>query len=315
MRYRRFGRTGLEVSERSFGAWAIGGQSYGAVDPQQALATLAEAEALGCNFVDTAAVYGDSEALLGRFLPGRRERWLVASKYSGQSEGMTALVEAQLRRLGTDRIDFYQVHWAPGDKEEALYAELEQLKRAGKVRFIGVSLKNAADIDRVLLHPIVDGIQVCISLLDPEPFASRREQLRDSGVAVIARSALRGGFLAGGYGEDAVFAGPGDQRGQWNPERIRRTARQARAFSFAADAAGSPLASAMAYPLSFPEVSTLVLSCKSPQQARDNFAAAMPASLDPATLDGVARTQRELGLFAAGGLGARLWRRVRRALA
>ena len=315
MRRRAFGRTGVEVSERSFGAWAIGGHSYGAVDAQQALDTLAEAEALGCNFVDTAAVYGDAEALLGRFLPGRRDRWLVASKYSGQGEGMTALVEAQLRRLATDRIDFYQIHWAPDDTEEALYAELERLKRDGKIRFCGVSLKTAADIDRVLAHSHIDGIQLPVSLLDPEPLASRRQLIRERGVAVIARSALRGGFLAGHYGENATFSGRSDQRSEWPPERIRSLARQARAFSPIAEAAGSPLAAALAYPLSFPEVSTLVMSCKSPQQARANFDPRLPATLDEALLARVVQTQRELGLFAGTGLLARVKRKLRRVFA
>jgi aryl-alcohol dehydrogenase-like predicted oxidoreductase len=314
MRRRAFGRTGLEVSERSFGAWAIGGQSYGAVDAAQALSALAEAEALGCNFVDTAAVYGDSEALLGRFLPGRRDRWLVASKYSGQAEGMTALVESQLRRLATDRIDFHQIHWAPDAREEALYDELDRLKRAGKVRFCGVSLKSAADIDRVLAHPHIDGIQLPVSLLDPEPLASRRQLLRDRGVAVIARSALRGGFLAGSYREDATFSGSGDQRSEWPAERIRTLARQASAFAYAAEAAGSPLAAALAYPLSFPEVSTLVMSCKSAAQARANFDPGLPATLDDALLARIAQTQRELGLFSGGGWLARVRRKLRQAL-
>ena len=131
---RPFGKTGLQVSERSFGAWAIGGNSFGAVEPTQALRSLAVAEELGCNFVDTAAVYGESEALLGKFLAGRRDRWIVASKYSGQPSGMTAMVDEQLRRLGTDCIDFYQIHWAPRGKDEHLYSELARLKRDGKVQ-------------------------------------------------------------------------------------------------------------------------------------------------------------------------------------
>lgn len=121
MRTRPLGRTGLTVSERGFGAWAIGGASFGAVATDVALDALARAEELGCNFVDTAAVYGESEALLGRFLPGRRERWIVASKYSGQPQGMTALVDEQLQRLRTDRIELYQIHWAPRGRDEALY--------------------------------------------------------------------------------------------------------------------------------------------------------------------------------------------------
>lgn len=68
MRFRPFGRTGLSFSEVGFGAWGIGGD-YGRVDRQQALPALARAEELGCNFVDTAGVYGTSEEILGEFLP------------------------------------------------------------------------------------------------------------------------------------------------------------------------------------------------------------------------------------------------------
>ncbi len=310
MRYRNFGRTGQQVSERSFGAWAIGGQSYGPVDPAQALDALARAEELGCNLVDTAAVYGDSEAVLGRFLTGRRDRWMVASKYSGQQQGMSALVEEQLRRLGTDRIDFYQIHWAPHGRDEALYAELDRLKRDGKIRFCGVSLRNAADIDRVLAQALIDGIQMPVSLLDPDPLAARRERLRKSGVAVIARSALRGGFLTGKYDEASTFADAADQRSEWDRDRIRATARQARSFSFVAEAAGSAHAGAIAYPLSFPEVSTVVISCKTAAQADANFGDGVPSSLDPSLLSRIERNQRELQLFHAGRAG-RLWQRVR----
>jgi len=95
---RRFGNTGLQVSELGFGAWAIGGKSYGAVDRQESLRALARAEELGCNLVDTAMVYGQSELVLGEFLRGRRERWIVATKYSFQPEGMTATLERQLTR-------------------------------------------------------------------------------------------------------------------------------------------------------------------------------------------------------------------------
>jgi len=72
MAYRRFGATGLKVSEVSFGAWAIGGKAYGAVDRQDTLRALARAEECGCNLVDTAMIYGDSELVLGEFLRGRR---------------------------------------------------------------------------------------------------------------------------------------------------------------------------------------------------------------------------------------------------
>src|SRR5271165_1668080 len=204
MPYRRFGSTGLEVSEIGFGAWAIGGKAYGAVERQESLRALARAEELGCNFVDTAAIYGDSEQVLGEFLKDRRSRWRVATKFSRQPEGMTATLEAQLRRLGTDAVDFYQIHWAPGANEQALYEELYQLKRAGKALFVGVSLYSTPDIDYVLDHTLIDGLQVAFSLLDPRPFLTRLERLQCSRMAVIVRSSLKEGFLTGKFKRDAV---------------------------------------------------------------------------------------------------------------
>jgi aryl-alcohol dehydrogenase-like predicted oxidoreductase len=116
MPYRRFGSTGLTVSELGFGAWAIGGKAYGVVDREDSLRALARAEELGCNLVDTAMIYGDSELVLGEFLRGRRSRWIVATKYTYQPAGMAATLEQQLIRLGTDVIDFYQLHWLPKDR-------------------------------------------------------------------------------------------------------------------------------------------------------------------------------------------------------
>lgn len=311
LKLRPFGKTGLAVSERGFGAWAIGSASYGPVAADDAVSALACAEELGCNFVDTAEVYGESEARLGRFFcGGRRERWVVASKYSGQPQGMTALVEEQLRRLRTDRIDFYQLHWAPRGHELKLYEELDRLKLSGKIRFCGVSLRLGPDIDHVLAHSHIDGVQLPVSLLDPDPLSARREQIRARGLALVARSALRGGFLAGRYDETSVFSGAGDQRASWERGRIRDTARQARAFGFAAQAAGSAHAAAVAYVLSFAEVSTVILGCKSAAQASSNFGTAVPAALDAATLQRIQRTQRELGVFHAGR-AKRLWNRLR----
>lgn len=306
---RPLGRTGLSVSERSFGAWAIGGGSWGAVAPEAALDALARAEELGCNFVDTAAVYGESEALLGRFLPGRRERWIVASKYSGQPQGMTALLDEQLQRLGTDHIDLYQIHWAPRGRDEALYDELEALKRAGKIRFIGVSLRSAGDIDHVLARGGIDVLQMPVSLLDPQPLAARRSRLREAGVGVIARSALRGGFLTGKYDAATRFTAAGDQRGEWDAQRIRQLAEQAAAFGFLAAEAGSPLAAAIAYPLSFAEVSTLILSCKDRSQVDANLGGDT-SRLSDAALQRIAQLQQRLGLGVASP-AQRLWRRAK----
>lgn len=305
MRLREFGATGLKVSEIGFGSWAIGGQGYGAVDTTQSLRALALAEELGCNFVDTALVYGDSERVLGEFLAGRRERWVIATKYSGQQGGMTATVEQQLKNLRTDVIDFYQVHWMPRGQDAHLLDELEQLKRSGKIRFAGVSLYTTNDIDDVLANPQLDGFQVAFNLLEPDPFLARLSAIRERRKAVIVRSALREGFLTGKFRRDAQFPDPADQRHKWSREQIEQTVDRVEKLRFLEAEAGSMVLAAARYPLSFPEVSTVVLGTKSASQAQSNFGDAPGGCLSAGALEAVNKLQIEMGL------GDR-WPRLRR---
>lgn len=296
MPYRTFGRTGLQISELAFGSWGIGGQSYGPVEKAAALESLARAEELGCNFVDTAAVYGDSEAILGEFLSSRRSRWIVATKYSGQQPGLRATVEEQLRRLQTDYIDFYMIHWLPRGEEARLLHELNELKQEGKVRFTGVSLYNTSDIDHVINHTDLDGIMVPLNLLEPYPFMSRRARIASSGLGVLIRSALKEGFLAGGFTRETRFTDPSDQRSQWPVEQVVRTVEQAEQFRFLESQAGTLARGAIGYPLSLPEVSSVVVGVKNLWEAEENFGKTAGFRLDPATLAQIESTQRKIGL-------------------
>lgn len=297
MPYRRFGSTGISVSEVGFGAWAIGGKAYGAVDRGDTLRALARAEELGCNVVDTALVYGDSEAVLGQFLRGRRDRWIVATKYSFQPAGLTSTVEQQLARLGTDVIDFYQLHALP--KDPRVYDELYALKKTGKVRFVGASLYSAGNIDQVIDDGMMDGVQLPFSLLDPDPFLRRAGRLRQSGMAVLIRSTLKEGFLTGKFTRDARFPEPDDQRHAWSAARIAATVDKVARFRFLETKSGSMVRAAVAYPLSFPEVSTVLLGTKTSAQAEINFGQIPGGRLEAADLsrivavqDGLARVRR-----------------------
>jgi aryl-alcohol dehydrogenase-like predicted oxidoreductase len=292
MPYRRFGATGLKVSEVGFGAWAIGGKAYGSVDNAESLRALARAEELGCNLVDTAMVYGESEVVLGQFLKGRRDRWTIATKYSYQPAGMTATLEAQLRRLGTDVVDFYQLHSLP--EEHGAYEELLRLKKAGKVRFIGASVYSAHDIDAAIDIGILDGLQLPFSLLDPDPFELRIEQLRKSGLAVLIRSALKEGFLTGKFTRTSTFPDPNDQRHKWSQARIARTVNDVERFRFLEAKSGSMVRAAIAYPLCFPEVSTVLLGTKNAAHAQANFGQAPGARLSSASLQRVVQVQDAL---------------------
>ena len=152
MNYRTLGRTGWNISTVSFGAWAIGG-SWGAVDEGEAMATLNRALDLGINFFDTADVYGDgrSERLIGELRRTRKEPFYVATKAGLRldpqtAEGFTyenlsAFVDRSLQNLGVDAIDLLQLHSPPTDVyyRPEVFGALEELVRAGKVRFCGVS--------------------------------------------------------------------------------------------------------------------------------------------------------------------------------
>lgn len=312
MKQRPFGRTCLSVSELAFGGWAIGGTSFGRVERIDALRALARAEELGCNFVDTAGVYGDSEDILGEFLPSRRDRWIVATKYSGQPEGMTATLDAQLRRMKIEHVDFYQIHWAPRARKRHLYDELQQLKRSGRTRFIGVSLYSTDDIDYVLKHASVDGFQVAFSLLDPLPLVSRLDAIYSAGLGVIARSVLRGGLLSGKYGPDSRFTDRHDQRSRIDRSELQRLLIAAERFRVLEPRCGGLINAAVSYPLAFDVVSAVVLSTKNEAQASSNFSGELVADLTPGDLDRIESIQKSLGLFGEGR--ARKIRRLARRL-
>ena len=307
MRYRAFGRTGLKVSEVGFGSWGIGGKSYGAADREESLRALARAEELGCNFVDSAKVYGDSEAILGDFLKERRSRWIVATKFSGQNEGMTATLESQLRTLQTDAVDLYQLHWLPRGKDAGMFDELARLKKAGKARFVGVSLYSAEDIADVLARPDIDSFQVAFSLLDPDPFMAKLAAIHAGGKAVIVRSALREGFLTGKFKRDSKFPDPLDQRHELTAAEIADTVDRVERFRFLEKEAGSMVAAAARYPLSFAEVATVILGTKSVKQADSNFGEVPGGTLSLAALDEIRTTQVDLSLGSRWPRMLRRW--------
>ncbi len=294
MRYRRFGQTDLEVSEYGFGAWGIGGNSYGPVARADALEALAVAEELGCNLVDTAAVYGESEALIGEFLKGRRDRWVVASKYSFQKEGVEQTLEQQLRRLGTDYIDFYQLHSAPPAKEE-IYRTLERLKESGKVRYIGLSLYSAHSIRQVLADKRMDGFQVAFSLIDVQPYRQCHRSVQQAGKGVLIRSSLKSGLLTGKYAVGTRFDPERDHRARdMTAEEIDRTLLWLESFRFLEQTEGSLLHAAARYPLAYEATSSVLLGARNGEQARVNFGEIPERPLSDDSLKRIEAVQREL---------------------
>src|SRR2546428_7342691 len=178
MRARRLGARGLELSVIGFGAWeAGGGPEWGEAPPEDQIgAAMRTAMDAGINWIDTAEVYGRgaSERLVGRAVAGRRDHVLIASKVAPADEGsgfrpeqVRAACDASLERLGTDRIDLYQLHWPDpfGTPVEDTWTAMAELQDAGKVRFLGVSNFDRASIERCEPTRHVDSLQQEFSML------------------------------------------------------------------------------------------------------------------------------------------------------
>ena len=154
MNYRTLGRTGWKVSEISFGAWAIGG-AWGQVTDEESLAALNQAIDSGINFLDTADVYGSgrSHHLIARLKKARKEEIIVATKVGRRlaqqtvegynQANLTTWVEDNLRDLETETLDLVQLHCPPTDAyyRPEIFGILDDLVRAGKIRFYGVSVE------------------------------------------------------------------------------------------------------------------------------------------------------------------------------
>jgi len=157
MRYRKLGRSDLKVSVVSMGCWAIvGDRTWGPQDESEALAAIQASVDAGVNFFDTAEGYGNgrSEELLGRALGDRRNEVVIATKVSRahlKPEALRESCEASLRRLRTERIDLYIVHWPSRQVPfEETWRTMEELQRQGKVRVLGVSNFATGDLTDLL---------------------------------------------------------------------------------------------------------------------------------------------------------------------
>src|SRR5581483_6286851 len=219
MNYRPLGRTGWKVSEISFGAWAIGG-FWGKVSDEDAMKTLHKAIDSGVNFIDTADVYGDgrSERLIARLKKERKEEIIVATKagrklpnqtVEGYSrKNLTQGIEDSLRNLAADELDLLQLHCPPTDAyyHSEIFGLLDDLVKAGKIRYYGVSVERVEEGLKAIEYPNVQTVQIIFNCFRLRPSELLFEQIKKRQVGVLARVPLASGLLTGKINRDTKFA-------------------------------------------------------------------------------------------------------------
>jgi myo-inositol catabolism protein IolS len=206
MNYRVLGKTEISVSVVAVGCWAFAGEStWGPQSEADSIATVRAALDAGVNLFDTAEGYGggDSESVLGRALAGRRHEAVIATKVSRSNLSGQTLQEAcqrSLRRLQTDYIDLYQIHWPnPKIPLEETWEALERLREQGKVRAIGVCNFGLSDLSDLLALGWVATNQLPYSLLWRAIEYGIRQKCTDEGIGILCYSPLVQGLLTGKF--------------------------------------------------------------------------------------------------------------------
>ncbi|KQV81414.1 aldo/keto reductase [Rhizobium sp. Root1220] len=295
---REIGKSGVAASAVGLGTWAIGGWMWGGTDEAESIAAIQASLDAGVTLIDTAPAYGlgRSEEIVGKALKGRRDTAVIATKcglvwhtnkgkhffdqngnpvhrYLGR-DAIFHEIEESLRRLRSDYIDLYITHWQdPTTAIDETMRALEELKASGKVRAIGASNVNAAELEAYIAVGGLDAIQERFSMIDREIEADLLPLTQANGISTLSYSSLALGLLSGVIGPDRIFSGD-DQRRD-NPRFSVANREKAAAFATTirpvADKHAASLAqTVIAWTLAQPGITFALCGARNPSQALDN---------------------------------------------
>ncbi|HUI70122.1 MAG TPA: aldo/keto reductase [Spirochaetia bacterium] len=298
MRKRRLGSRGPEITTIGLGTWAIGGggwqYAWGPQDDKDSIAAIQRAIEVGINWIDTAAVYGlgHSEEVVGKALAGHRAQVMIATKCGrAWDPGSTEIVdrlsaksirkelEDSLRRLATDHIDLYQIHWPrPEAQIEEAWTEIGKAVREGKVRYAGVSNFSVDQLRRIhAIHPVTS-LQPPYSMLRREIEKDLLPFCAQNSIGVIVYSPMQMGLLSGAFTRDRVtHLAHDDHRSRspyfTEPALSRNLALVDKLKPIARRAGRSMAELAIAWVLRRPEVTAAIVGGRRPEQVGDTAAA------------------------------------------
>lgn len=294
MQTRQLGNSDLQITPVGYGSWAIGGLgtqfAWGSQDDNDSIAAIHRALELGVNWIDTAAVYGlgHSEEVVGRALKswsGGKPHVFTKCGLPWDAKGQTQKIlrsdsirreiEGSLRRLGVNVIDLYQIHWPPDPDSPELeegWSTLADLKREGKVRWIGVSNFNVNQLKRAKAIAPVTSLQPPYSLLNREVEEDILPYCLYAGIGVIAYSPMASGLLTGAMTLERAAKLPKDDWRSRHPDfqepRLSQTLQLVEKLREIGNRHGrSPGEVAIAWTLRNPAVTGAIVGARSARQS------------------------------------------------
>jgi aryl-alcohol dehydrogenase-like predicted oxidoreductase len=327
MKYRRLGGTDIVVSEVGFGVWTVSTGWWGEVDDDRSVRLLRQTHERGINYFDTADTYGSGkgETLLADAFGHMRDEVVISTKIGydfynhtarrGQqerpqdwSEGFIRFaLEQSLKRLGTDYIDFLQLHNTKMDAidNDELFALMEQFKSEGKIRAHGVALGPKIgwleEGVRAMHERNIDGLQMIYNLLEQDPGRGLIETASETNTSLIVRVPHSSGMLEGHYDENTTFA-KNDHRRHRPKEWLTTGLQKVEQLSFLTESGERTLGqAALKFVLAAPEVISTLPNIYGEEQIEEFAAAPDTPDLTPEELSRVAELYEDnFGLKASG---------------
>ncbi len=296
---RQLGNSDMNITRIGFGAWAIGGGNWqfawGHQEDDESVATIERALDLGINWIDTAAIYGlgHSEEVVARALKQSPHKPYIFTKSSMRwnadrtiyrslkAESVREEVEASLRRLQIESIDLYQVHWPDPEQEiEEGWEAMAKLQQEGKVRYIGVSNFNVAQMERAARIAPITSLQPPYSLLNRKIEAEILPWCQAHGVGVINYSPMASGLLTGKMTAERIAGLPEDDWRRRTPQfktpKLEKNLALVEELRKIGQRHGvEPGVVAIAYTLHHPAVTAAIVGARRPSQVDGTIPAAL----------------------------------------